>query len=621
MIQIVNRALVGLFVAFALCLGLVATGYAQDAEPQPTGQLGQLYITGSNADSFPSVQLRVYGLDGQGNPIDFASEPLYIAHNSFPADEISFDGKVPVGTLTVFLIDATADVSSQLPAIQDAIRQYAAAGNMQEQLDHVAIYQIDSDGPRQLLAPTPFYNGVGNLFTTTPLAAEMDATSLYDSVIRMIEEVPALKPNPDMAASIVLFGDGTDPGTSQAQPGDVPLRAAAAGIPIHTILLDNPNLGVGKELGRQYFQDVATGARGVATELGNAEGLAAIWNRIAAFRDHSLIRYAVPQPAAGTFPVELSLANNRDVKADTDVTISAVSPSITIDLPRESRAITVPDLEEPIDLRLSATASWLDGQERTLTAAALLVNGQQAAEIPVDDLASFVVPISTMAYGDNRLEIVATDSQGLQTTSPPVIITVTQGEQLAVPEELQPEGFNLSPWWLLLLLALVLGAIGWLLWRRRGATTTTTAPASSSSRRRRRTPAGSATSSPILTPAPSDGEALYVPSTASDQQPFVMAHLEVLDSQTYMPEEITLGDVEMRIGRSPAQSTIAFRDDITVSRYHAVLRLEGTRYRIYDAGSTSGTYVNSRQVPEYGLQLADGDEIQLGAVRLRYRQL
>ncbi len=100
-----------------------------------------------------------------------------------------------------------------------------------------------------------------------------------------------------------------------------------------------------------------------------------------------------------------------------------------------------------------------------------------------------------------------------------------------------------------------------------------------------------------------------------------MAHLEVLNAQTPTPHELTLADTEVRVGRSPAQAQIAFRDDITVSRFHAVLRLEGNRYRIYDAGSTSGTFVNDRPVPEYGLQLADGDEIQLGAVRLRYRQL
>jgi len=109
--------------------------------------------------------------------------------------------------------------------------------------------------------------------------------------------------------------------------------------------------------------------------------------------------------------------------------------------------------------------------------------------------------------------------------------------------------------------------------------------------------------------------------TGLHEKPFVMAHLDVLDAQTIMADELTLREPEVRIGRSPAQSQIAFRDDITVSRSHAVLRREGNRYRIYDAGSTSGTYVNDRQVPEYGLQLADGDVIQLGAVRLRYIQL
>jgi hypothetical protein len=612
--QAVNRILWGLLVAFALCLGFVVAGYAQE-----TGQLGQLYITGANADSIPSVQLRVYGFDGQGNPIDFSTEPLFITHNRFPVDEISFADKVPVGTLTVFLIDATVDVVDQLPAIQEVIRQYASTGNMQEQVDYVAIYQIDADNPEtllQLLPPTQFYNAVNNLFTTSPLVAEAGATSLYDGVVRMVEEIPNIKPDPAMAASIVLFGDGTDPGTSQVRPSDVPLRAAAAGIPIHTVLLNNPGLGVGQELGRVYFQDVATGARGIATELSNTEGMAAIWNRIASFREHSLIRYTVPEPAGGTFPVELALRDNRDVQASTEVTVSAVSPSVTLDLPRESRAITVPDLDRPVDLRLSATASWLDGQERDLTAAALLVNGVQVAEIPVANLASFVVPVNNFSYGDNRLEIIATDNQGLQTISAPVNITVTQGDQLAVPEALQPGGFSLNPFWLLPVLALLIALIGLLLIRRRG-----TSGRQERSRRRRRPPAPDAPPPDEAAPSPLVDDDAYLNAPVSGQKPFVMAHLDVIDSQTYMPEEINLGDIEMRIGRSPAQSNIAFRDDITVSRFHAVLRLEGNRYRIYDAGSTSGTYVNGRQLPEYGLQLADGDEIQLGAVRMRYRQL
>lgn len=618
-----SRTWRGFLAALVVLLSVAAVGRAQE-----TGQIGRLQITDANTDTFPSVQLRLYGMDGQGNPIDFATEPLFVSHNGFPVDEVVFDGRAPVGTLTVFLIDVAGGGSEPLAGIEAAIRQYASAGNMQEQLDYVAIYQNRADGPQQLLAPTQFYNGVSNLFATTPLTAEEGSTSLYDAIARMVDETAALKPNPAMAASIVLFSDGTDPGTSQTQPAEVPSRAAAAGIPVHTVVIDNPALNVGQELGRQYMRDVAVGSRGVATELASADGLASIWSRIAGFREHGLVRYTVPEPASGTFPVEVSLLNNRDTRATTEVTVSAAAPSVVINLPRESRSLTVPDLDEPVELQLSATVSWLDDQQRQVTAARLLVNGQPVADIPVGDLSSFTVPIDNLTFGDNRLEVEATDDQNLTSVSAPVILNVTQGESVQLPEELQPAGFDFNPWWIIipLILAALLG-LAYLLWRqtqarpRRGAGPAAAAPAASTSRRRRR---GSAAAYPPAgTPVEgveAIGEVDFM-STNVHEKPFVMAHLEVLEAQTIMPEELTLGDPEVRVGRSPAQSQIAFRDDITVSRFHAVLRLEGNRYRIYDAGSTSGTYVDGRQVPEYGLQLSDGDEIQLGAVRLRYRQL
>jgi len=612
----VSRSLRSVLVVLVLLLGVASVVLAQE-----TSQIGRLFITDSNTEGFPSIRLQVFGIDGQGLPIDFATEPLFVTHNGFPVEEVVFDGKTPVGTLTVFLIDAAGGATDQIPAIKAAIQQYASSGNMQEQVDYVAVYQIQSNGPQQLLAPTQFHNGVANLFNTTELVPEEGATSLYDSAITLVGEIDGLKPRPEMAGSIVLISDGTDPGTSQAQPGDVGTRAVAAGVPIHTIHLENPGLGAGVELGRQYMRDVAGSSRGVAAELADPASLAAVWAHIAGLRDHSWIRYNVPEPVGGTVPVEVSLLNNRDTKAATEVTISTAAPNVVLDVPREGRALTVPDLEKPITLQLSADVSWLDNETREVVAAQLLVNDTQAVEIPPGDLDSFRVSIPNFVIGDNRLEVVVVDSQGITSTSAPVIISVSQGERLEVPEALQPAGSSFSWTWLLwLLMVAVLAGAGLWLWRGRSKG----APGEPKSRRRRRgsrPPAATTTPPDATNEYEADAAGFDFPRPEGYEAPFVMAHLEVIDAQTLMPEELNLGDTEVRVGRSPQQSHIAFRDDITVSRYHAVLRLEGNRYRIYDAGSTSGTYVNGRQVPEYGLQLADGDEIQLGAVRMRYRQL
>jgi hypothetical protein len=600
---------------------LVPAVSAQDEEPTAipltAKPISQLFITGTNPGAFPNVELLAYGRDPQGNPINFAAESLVVTHDGIPSDFVSYEGARPVGTLTVFLIDAPTGIADQFGAIRDAIQQYASAGNMQEQLDQVAVYQIGPDGPRELLAPTSFYNAVANLFVSD-LVPEEGLTALIDSTVQLLERIPGLRTNPTMAAHLVVISDGTDAASTQYQAGDVAARSREVGVPVHTIHVTNPELGeAGNALGTRYLGEVAADSGGVAAELGTPEGLPGIWNRITSFRDHALIRYTVPVAAGGTFPVELYLRDEPNARASSEVTISAALPSVTLDLPLDARLLSVPALDEPIDMRLSAAVTWLDGQTRAITDAGLIVNDERVADIPIDRLDDFRAPVSNLIYGDNRLEIAVTDDQGFTASSGPVVVTVTEGER-SVPEALAPSGIPLwaSILGLLAGLALVIGA-GTLLWRAlRGGPTT-----ASERSRRRRAQQGVEEPVPYVPPSPAEGGLAPAQAGPYAPRPFVMAHLQVLQSQTLMNEEITLGEAEVRIGRSPTQSDIIFRDDITVSRAHAIMRLEGNHYRIYDAGSTSGTFVNDRRVPDYGLELADGDQIQLGAVRLLYHQL
>ena len=75
-----------------------------------------------------------------------------------------------------------------------------------------------------------------------------------------------------------------------------------------------------------------------------------------------------------------------------------------------------------------------------------------------------------------------------------------------------------------------------------------------------------------------------------------------------------LSDEVVSVGRG--QQSSIFLDDVTVSRKHAEI-LRGDRgYRIRDAGSLNGTYVNRVRVD--AVDLRNGDEIQVGKYRFKF---
>ena len=75
-----------------------------------------------------------------------------------------------------------------------------------------------------------------------------------------------------------------------------------------------------------------------------------------------------------------------------------------------------------------------------------------------------------------------------------------------------------------------------------------------------------------------------------------------------------LSEARVTVGRHP-ESDI-FLDDITVSRRHAEVYLDGLVQHVKDMGSLNGTYLNSRRVEDAGLK--NGDELQVGRFKLVY---
>lgn len=69
---------------------------------------------------------------------------------------------------------------------------------------------------------------------------------------------------------------------------------------------------------------------------------------------------------------------------------------------------------------------------------------------------------------------------------------------------------------------------------------------------------------------------------------------------------------EITLGRDPSSSV--FLNDMTVSRHHAVVRIQGQLASIEDLGSLNGTWVDGAIVNQAALQ--DGSTIQIGTFRM-----
>lgn len=84
-------------------------------------------------------------------------------------------------------------------------------------------------------------------------------------------------------------------------------------------------------------------------------------------------------------------------------------------------------------------------------------------------------------------------------------------------------------------------------------------------------------------------------------------------------EPFPLGAETLTLGRDPLQASLVI-NDLAVDGLHARLIPQPEGFRLVDAGSTAGTWVNYDQVPPEGVILIHGDLVHLGHSGFRYTQ-
>ncbi len=125
---------------------------------------------------------------------------------------------------------------------------------------------------------------------------------------------------------------------------------------------------------------------------------------------------------------------------------------------------------------------------------------------------------------------------------------------------------------------------------------------------------GNAATAPLPITSPSqppttDSAAAEDPPPEAADSPTLMLRSGSAAGRRYL-----LDGEKITIGRSLDSDILL--DDVTVSRRHAELTRDGGAYVLADVGSLNGVWVNRKRVP--AVELADGDEVQIGRYRLTY---
>lgn len=324
-------------------------------------------------------------------------------------------------------------------------------------------------------------------------------------------------------------------------------------------------------------------------------------------------RSAIDQSGTHRIAVGL-LREDREVRSDPfEVSVAVQPPAPTIVEPASGTTYNRvadhwdvdPAALEPRQQPVTVDVSWPDGHQRTIQQISYIVDGVVVETLPPDE--SFTWDFSELSAGDHSLEVAVKDELGLVGRSDPVKTTINidippapTATPLSVEKVVQSETGPLA-----LFSTLSMGLAGlamlvalYVFVKRpqvvEDMTTTIVGVAREATE--------------IFVPRrekASDrrAHAFLIPSTSDDSQ----------------DEPIPITKQSVLLGRDHARAEITFPDK-TVSRLHAKIVEESDGlFKIYDEGSTSGTYVNYNQVPPEGRELRPGDEIELGRIELTFQ--
>ena len=578
----------------------------------------QLYLGQPDVSAFPLVALPLRAVDGRGAPVTDLSR-LSLRENGIPLEyEVT---TVPLGLDVTFVIDANTTIETdddgntftRREKVIESIGQFAGQYMDADGLDRASVLVPDTAGIngrffiQDNLNPIPFAQAV------TAYEPETLADTPLNAMLAVAIE-RAAQAEDGRFPVVMLYTDGGRL-AQQLDYAALVEQAQAAGVTIYTAIL-------GAEADANEIDNVSrlvapTGGAYVHMPAArDAEPIFQVWQAAA---NQTRIVYQSLQIENGRYAITVNLGSAR---AATDLVLDLVAPEVSIQLPqtefvRSGNTFDMPlaDLE-PKMIEVPVLIRWPDGVVRPLTAVALLAGGPDGqtntiVELQPDDEGWLRLEwdVQFLRQGGYELAIKVADSLGYEADSEPVRVILRLGRPepptptpqpsptpgTAVPQPVPIVSTNrlILALGLSLLAGLVAVVLLWRRWRR--------------SKGAGEQGSGGEDGDSLIALRPVDLPLVELPTRQ-------LAALEDEQTNILLP----LPGDNVTIGRDEAVAQLVL-DDKSVGRLHARIRWRDGRYWLYDEGSAAGTTLNFERLGLAPRPLQDGDQIQMGRLRLRFR--
>lgn len=578
----------------------------------------ELRITQIATDNFPDVSVLVYG---QNLGADLGSVPLTLTEDG-RAQSVTSSELVDVGTQTVLLLDASTDIRKPgvtgAPRFQEVVdlvvRQVDVTKVLSPQTDWLAAYAPAEDERITAIKEwTTDHGFLRNNFYIYQPPENLGETPLFELIYFGLDAFQDPQLDPRAQRSMILFSDGVD-NVSGVEIDDAIARANDLQVAIHTVLL-----GEGTRESRANMERIAIMTGGQFIPLTSLEVLDPVWQSISQGRQQRVLSYRT----GNVQPREVAVAAQLDQGTVTDrapfpvvpppppVDVQIVNPAPEQEVVRSGPFYTTTlEALTPAVLPIQVSFTWPDGRPRALQRVEYTL-GSDTRVVEAEPFDRIDFPIAAFGNGSYGLRVQAVDELGISSASRPLSIKIVEDRPAPPPpepvvvtlEEVACEGL-LCPqnmrWLTLAALALALLALFFAIF--------------------------------VLLRKPAVRMSVQQAVTGTIKavtQPFTLdrrmkghqaakARLVLVEGDASLPQSVEIVGSNTRIGRDSSLSNVVL-DDPRVSRYHCRIAEEGDDiFRIYDEGSTSGTYVNYKPVDIRGQVLQHGDQVHIGPIGMRF---